>query len=74
MMNYSSNSHIRSASEVAALAHHIYHEMEWLDYHPDDPCDDPLLDRLVSESFAVCEREDEDIYQIFSNEVATYLR
>ena len=56
MMNYSSNSHIRSASEVAALAHHIYHEMEWLDYHPDDPCDDPLLDRLVSSS-AVPEKE-----------------
>ena len=78
-MAYNSNSHLNSVKDVEALFHHIVFERK-VNFHPDDMFEDyvscegginsftieecSIYNRLMDESFAVCEKEEVDIYGI----------
>ena len=78
-MTYNVDSHIRSVEDVKAFFHHLVDERK-VNFHPDEDfadyisCEDKmpsfteeevyLYNRLMEESFAVCQKTDVDIYEI----------
>lgn len=78
-MVYTNDSHITSVKDVKTFFHHIVFERK-VNFHPDDAFDQyictetrepsfspdecTLYDRLIDESFNVCEKEGVDIYEI----------
>ena len=78
-MTYTSESHIKSVKDVKTFFHHIVSERK-VNFHPDDMFEDyvsceggintftlgecALYNRLMDESFAICENEGVDIYSI----------
>ena len=87
-MNYTSESHIKSVKDVETFFHHIVSERK-VNFHPDDMFEDyvsceggintftlgecAIYNRLMDESFAVCNNEVEDIYTIGLEELQTAL-
>lgn len=77
-MNYNKQSHITSVEDVKDFFHFLVFEKH-LNFHPDDSFEGQFAslttaeaaeyDRLMDECFAVCEREDADIYEIGINEM-----
>ena len=83
-MTYNSDSHIKSVEDVKAFFHHLVSERK-LNFHPDDDCADyicyedktpsftedevVLYNRLMKESFNVCEKSQNDIYAIGLDEL-----
>lgn len=83
-MNYNINSHIESVEDVKAFFHHIVDERK-VNFHPDDDFADyisyenntpsfteeevSVYNRLMEESFAVCEKAEVDIYGIGLDEL-----
>ena len=78
-MTYTSESHIKSVKDVEIFFHHIVSERK-VNFHPDDMFEDyvsceggintftlgecAVYNRLMDESFAICENEGIDIYSI----------
>lgn len=78
-MTYNANSHIMTVKDVETFFHHIVFERK-VNFHPDDMFEDyvsceggintftieecAIYNRLMDESFAVCEKEEVDIYGI----------
>lgn len=78
-MIYNINSHIESIEDVKAFFHHIVDERK-VNFHPDDMFEDyvsceggintftleecAIYNRLMDESFKVCEKAEVDIYGI----------
>lgn len=87
-MTYNSNSHIHSVKDVETFFHHIVFERK-VNFHPDDIFEDyvscesgintfslkecAIYNRLMDESFKVCEKEGVDIYSIGLTELQTAL-
>lgn len=87
-MTYTSDSHIMSVKDVKTFFHHIVSERK-VNFHPDDMFEDyvsceggintftlgecAIYNRLMDESFAVCNNEGEDIYTIGLEELQTAL-
>lgn len=87
-MTYTSESHIKSVKDVKTFFHHIVSERK-VNFHPDDMFEDyvsceggintftlgecAIYNRLMDESFAVCNNEGEDIYTIGLEELQTAL-
>ena len=87
-MTYTSDSHIMSVKDVKTFFHHIVSERK-VNFHPDDMFEDYVLceggintftlgecaiyNRLMDESFAVCNNEGVDIYAIGLEELQTAL-
>ena len=87
-MTYTSESHIKSVKDVKTFFHHIVSERK-VNFHPDDRFEDyvsceggintftlgecAIYNRLMDESFAVCNNEGEDIYTIGLEELQTAL-
>ncbi len=85
-MNYCENSHVRTADDVKAFFHHLVYERK-VNFHPDDDFAEyishedkspsfsagevNLYNRLMKESFDVCENAKVDIYEIGLNELRT---
>lgn len=82
---YSSNSHITSVKDVETFFHHIVFERK-VNFHPDDMFEDyvsceggintftleecAIYNRLMDESFLICEKSGIDIYEIGLNEIS----
>ena len=80
-MKYNTNSHIMTVKDVETFFHHIVFERN-VNFHPDDMFEDyvsceggintftlgecTVYNRLMDESFAICEKEGIDIYGIVS--------
>lgn len=78
-MIYTNESHIKSVKDVEAFFHHVVCERK-VNFHPDNmfedyvSCEDGIntftfeecsvYNRLMDESFKVCENEGVDIYEI----------
>ena len=87
-MTYTSDSHIMSVKDVEIFFHHIVSERK-VNFHPDDMFEDyvsceggintftldecAIYNRLMDESFAVCKKDDVDIYEIGLVELQTAL-
>lgn len=87
-MTYTSDSHIMSVKDVKKFFHHIVSERK-VNFHPDDMFEDyvsceggintftlgecAIYNRLMDESFAVCNNEGVDIYAIGLEELQTAL-
>ena len=87
-MTYTSESHIKSVKDVEIFFHHIVSERK-ANFHPDDMFEDyvsceggintftlgecAIYNRLMDESFAVCNNEGVDIYAIGLEELQTAL-
>lgn len=87
-MTYNSNSHIKSVKDVETFFHHIVFERK-VNFHPDDLFEDyvsceggintftleecAIYNRLMDESFKVCENEGIDIYSIGLTELQSVL-
>ena len=87
-MIYTNESHILSVKDVEAFFHHIVFERK-VNFHPDDMFEDyvsceggintftleecAIYNRLMDESFAVCKKDDVDIYEIGLDELQTAL-
>lgn len=87
-MTYTSESHIKSVKDVEIFFHHIVSERK-VNFHPDDMFEDyvsceggintftlgecAIYNRLMDESFAVCNNEGVDIYAIGLEELQTAL-
>ena len=87
-MTYTSDSHIMSVKDVKTFFHHIVSERK-VNFHPDDMFEDygsceggintftlgecAIYNRLMDESFAVCNNEGVDIYAIGLEELQTAL-
>lgn len=83
-MTYNIDSHIKSVEDVKAFFHHLVSERK-LNFHPDDDFADyicyedktpsftedevVLYNRLMKESFNVCEKSPNDIYAIGLDEL-----
>lgn len=83
-MNYNSNSHIVTVKDVETFFHHIVFERK-VNFHPDDMFEDyiscesgvntftneecAIYNRLMDESFKICEKERLDIYEIGMKEL-----
>lgn len=88
-MTYTSESHIKSAKDVETFFHHIVSERK-VNFHPDDMFEDyvsceggintftlgecAIYNRLMDESFAVCENEGVDIYSVGLNELQAVIK
>lgn len=78
-MNYSNKSHINTEADVKAFFHHLVDERK-VNFHPDDDFADyisvkegtptfteeevAVYNRLMEESFGVCEAAGVDIYEL----------
>ena len=78
-MTFNNESHIRTVEDVKAFFHHLVDERK-LNFHPDDNFADyisyedktpsfseeevSVYNRLMEESFDVCEKTDADVYEI----------
>jgi hypothetical protein len=87
-MTYTSESHLKSVKDVETFFHHIVSERK-VNFHPDDMFEDnvsceggintftlgecAIYNRLMDESFAVCNNEGVDIYAIGLEELQTAL-
>ena len=87
-MTYTSESHIKSVKDVEIFFHHIVSERK-VNFHLDDMFEDyvsceggintftldecAIYNRLMDESFAVCKKDDVDIYEIGLVELQTAL-
>ena len=87
-MAYTNNNHISSVKDVEAFFHHIVFERK-VNFHPDNLFEDyvsceggvntftleecAIYNRLMDESFKVCEKEGVDIYSIGLTELQTAL-
>ena len=87
-MTDTSDSHIMSVQDVKTFFHHIVSERK-VNFHPDDMFEDyvsceggintftlgecAIYNRLMDESFAVCNNEGVDIYAIGLEELQTAL-
>lgn len=87
-MRYTIESQIKSVSDVESFFHHIVHERK-VNFHPDDMFEDyisyedginsftaeecAIYNRLMDESFNVCESNGIDIYEIGLKELKTHL-
>lgn len=87
-MTYNKDSKILSVKDVEAFFHHIVFERK-VNFHPDDMFEDyvsfeggintftlddcAIYNRLMDESFAVCNKEGVDIYEIGLEELNNYL-
>lgn len=87
-MTYTSDSHIMSVKDVKTFFHHLVSERK-VNFHPDDMFEDyvsceggintftlgecAIYNRLMDESFAVCNNEGVDIYAIGLEELQTAL-
>lgn len=87
-MTYTSESHIKSVKDVKTFFHHLVSERK-VNFHPDDMFEDyvsceggintftfgecAIYNRLMDESFAVCNNEGDDIYAIGLEELQTAL-
>lgn len=87
-MTYTSDSHIMSVKDVKTFFRHIVSERK-VNFHPDDMFEDyvsceggintftlgecAIYNRLMDESFAVCNNEGVDIYAIGLEELQTAL-
>ena len=85
-MTYNSNSQIKSVKDVETFFHHIVFERK-VNFHPDDMFENyvsceggintftleecVIYNRLMDESFKVCEKEGVDIYSIGLTELQT---
>ena len=85
-MTYSANNRIKTVKDVETFFHHIVFERK-VNFHPDDMFEDyvsceggintftieecAIYNRLMDESFAVCEKEEVDIYEIGLEELQT---
>lgn len=83
-MTYNANSHIMTVKDVETFFRHIVFERK-VNFHPDDMFEDyvsceggintftleecAIYNRLMDESFAICEKEEVDIYSIGLNEL-----
>lgn len=83
-MTYNSDSHITSVADVETFFHHIVFERK-VNFHPDDMFEDyiscesgvstftleecAIYNRLMDESFKICEKERIDIYEIGMKEL-----
>lgn len=83
-MIYTNESHILSVKDVEAFFHHIVFERK-VNFHPDDMFEDyiscesgintftieecAIYNRLMDESFKICEKERIDIYEIGMKEL-----
>ena len=83
-MKYTSVSHIKSVEDVKTFFHHLVNERK-LNFHPDDDFADyicykdktpyfskqeiSVYNRLMDESFDVCEKAEVDIYEIGYSEL-----
>ena len=83
-MAYNKDSHIKSVEGVKAFFHHLVDERK-LNFHPDDDVEDyvsydektpslpkeevEVYNRLMKESFNVCDAIDVDIYEIGLQEI-----
>lgn len=83
-MIYSNESHIKSVKDVETFFHHIVYERK-VNFHPDDMFEDyiscesgvntftieecAIYNRLMDESFKICEKERIDIYEIGMKEL-----
>lgn len=83
-MNYNMDSHIKSVEDVKTFFHHLVSEHR-LNFHPDDDFADyinyedktssfteyevTLYNRLMEESFIVCEKVGIDIYAVGLDEL-----
>ena len=88
-MTYTSDSHIMSVKDVKTFFHHIVSERK-VNFHPDDMFEDyvsceggintftlgecAIYNRLMDESFAICENEGIDIYSVGLNEFQTAIK
>ena len=88
IMTYNKDSKILSVKDVEAFFHHIVFERK-VNFHPDDMFEDyvsceggintftlddcAIYNRLMDESFAVCNKEGVDIYEIGLEELNNYL-
>ena len=79
IMIYTENSHINKVEDVKVFFHHLLYELN-VNFHPDDDFKDfvnttthepsfndedaVLYNRLMDESFEVCEKANIDIYEI----------
>lgn len=88
-MNYCENSHVRTADDVKTFFHHLVYERK-VNFHPDNDFTEyvsredkspsfsadevALYNRLMVESFNVCENAKVDIYEIGLKELRnTYM-
>lgn len=87
-MVYTNENHITSVKDVESFFHHIVFERR-VNFHPDDMFEDyvsceggintftleecSVYNRLMDESFKVCEKEGVDIYSIGLTELQTAL-
>lgn len=83
-MIYTNESHILSVKDVETFFHHIVYERK-VNFHPDDMFEDyiscesgvntfiieecAIYNRLMDESFKICEKERIDIYEIGMKEL-----
>ena len=83
-MDYCKNSHVRTTNDVKAFFHHLVYERK-VNFHPDTDFADYissedktstfstdeviLYNRLLEESFDVCENAKVDIYEICLKEL-----
>lgn len=88
-MTYNNESHIKSMEDVKTFFHHLVDELS-LNFHPDDDFADYicyedktptfteeevlLYNRLMEESFVVCDNSQVDIYKIGFEELSIGLR
>ena len=87
-MNYNTESHINTVKDVETLFHHIVFERK-VNFHPDDMFEDyvsceggintftveecAIYNRLMDESFSICEKSGVDIYEIGLNELSSMI-
>jgi len=78
-MTYNSNSHIKSVKDVETFFYHLVFERK-VNFHPDDMFEDyvsceggintfsldecTIYNRLMDESFTICQKGEVDIYEI----------
>ena len=87
-MNYNTESHINTVKDVEAFFHNIVFERK-VNFHPDDMFEDyvscegglntftveecAIYNRLMDESFSICEKSGVDIYEIGLNELSSMI-
>ena len=88
-MTYKSESHIKSVKDVETFFHHIVFERK-VNFHSDDIFEDfvsceggintftlgecAVYNRLMDESFAICENGEVDIYGVGLNELQVAMK
>ena len=87
-MNYNTESHINTVKDVETFFHHLVLERK-VNVHPDDMFEDyvsceggintftaeecAIYNRLMDESFSICEKSGVDIYAIGLNKLSSMI-